>query len=150
MKVLDLRCALGHTFEGWFASEEDFVSQCEHSQVECPLCGDQTITKKLSAPRLSLAGKQVQSEPKQEVSLTNQESEAKATGAWLALARAVIANTTDVGDRFAQEARKMHYGETEERSIRGQATSQETQALLDEGIGVMPLVLPDFLKEPLQ
>ncbi|RFO98288.1 hypothetical protein DIC66_06155 [Rhodoferax lacus] len=54
MKVLDLQCAQNHTFEGWFASEDDFVSQCARALVQCPLCGDASVHKKLSAPRLNL------------------------------------------------------------------------------------------------
>ena len=69
--------------------------------------------------------------------------------AWLAMVRRVMAQTEDVGDRFASEARRMHYGETEERGIRGQATPQETAELLDEGIAVLPLALPQAAKEPL-
>lgn len=65
------------------------------------------------------------------------------------MARRVMAQTEDVGDRFASEARRMHYGETEERGIRGQATPQETAELLDEGIAVLPLALPQAAKEPL-
>ena len=64
--------------------------------------------------------------------------------------REVMANTENVGDRFADEARKMHYGEAEERGIRGQATRQQTESLLEEGIAVMPLPLPASLKETLQ
>ena len=70
--------------------------------------------------------------------------------AWLAVARQVIANTSDVGNRFAEEARKMHYQEVEPRGIRGTATLGETRALLEEGIEVLPLVLPEALKETLQ
>jgi hypothetical protein len=66
------------------------------------------------------------------------------------MVRHVMANTEDVGSRFAEEARKIHYGEREERNIRGQATREETEALLDEGIDVLPLPVPDALKEPLQ
>jgi hypothetical protein len=66
------------------------------------------------------------------------------------MVRHVMANTEDVGTRFAEEARKIHYGEREERNIRGQATREETEALLDEGIDVLPLPVPDALKEPLQ
>ena len=66
------------------------------------------------------------------------------------MVRHVMANTEDVGNRFAEEARKIHYGEREERNIRGQATREETEALLDEGIDVLPLPVPDALKEPLQ
>ena len=64
--------------------------------------------------------------------------------------REVLTQTEDVGERFAEEARRMHYGEVAERGIRGQATREQTEALLDEGIEVMPLLLPDALKEPLQ
>ena len=70
--------------------------------------------------------------------------------ALLKMVRHVVANTEDVGDGFAEEARKIHYGESEQRNIRGQATPQETAELMEEGIGVMPLPLPDVLKEPLQ
>jgi hypothetical protein len=66
------------------------------------------------------------------------------------MVRHVIANTEDVGDRFAEEARKIHYGERDERNIRGQATREETEALLDEGIDVLPLPVPESLRGPLQ
>ena len=149
MKVLDLQCGYGHTFEGWFASEEDFVAQCQRTLVQCPLCGDSSIVKKLSAPRLHLAGKREAPAEKQDAVLQRQNDSA-ITEAWMAVARHVVANSTDVGDQFAEEARKMHYGETEERSIRGKTTPQEARALVDEGINVMPLLLPEALKEPLQ
>jgi hypothetical protein len=68
----------------------------------------------------------------------------------LQLVRHVLDNTEDVGERFAEEARRIHYGETEERSIRGQASAEETEALLEEGIGVLPLPVPKGLKGPLQ
>jgi hypothetical protein len=70
--------------------------------------------------------------------------------AWMKMVRHVMANTEDVGNRFPEEARRMHYGETEERGIRGQASAQETQALIEEGIGVLPLPIPKVLKETLQ
>jgi hypothetical protein len=70
--------------------------------------------------------------------------------AWLQMARQIVNQTEDVGSRFAEEARKIHYGESEERGIRGQASREETEALLEEGIAVMPLPLPEGLKGPLQ
>lgn len=70
--------------------------------------------------------------------------------AWMKMVKHVIANTEDVGQNFAEEARKMHYGESEERNIRGQASMEETQDLLEEGIEVMPLPVPDALKGGLQ
>ncbi len=150
MKVLDLQCGNGHTFEGWFASEDDYQSQSQRSMVQCPLCGDHGVVKKLSAPRLSLTGAQAPSfETSVEVARPASPEQAMAK-AWMEVARHVIANTTDVGSRFAEEARKMHYGEAEERSIRGKTTPDEARALLDEGIEVMPLLLPQSLKEPLQ
>ncbi len=70
--------------------------------------------------------------------------------AWLKMVRHVMANTEDVGERFAEEARRIHHGESEERGIRGQASREETQALLEEGIGVLPLPIPKALKGPVQ
>jgi hypothetical protein len=149
MKVLDLQCVHGHAFEGWFACEEDFVAQCAESLVQCPLCGDSAVVKKLSAPRLNLGAKRPDPSVSQLPAVPVDSNEAL-TNAWLAVARQVVANTTDVGSRFAEEARKMHYGEKDERAIRGQASMQEARALMDEGIDVMPFLLPNVLKDPLQ
>ena len=153
MKVLDLQCAQGHGFEGWFASEEDFVAQKARSLVCCPLCGDADVLKKLSAPRLNLSSNrstQSQEEsPSTAVALAKPQS-AEQMAAWLELSRKLVANTTDVGDRFAEEARKIHYGEVPEHAIRGQATVKETRELIDEGIAVLPLLLPEGAKGNLQ
>ena len=160
MKVLDLQCQHHHSFEGWFASEDDFQSQNARSLVECPFCSDHHITKMLSAPRLNLSGA-LQSQSHSDNSSSEQtDSNAVATTtsssatlmpveaqqAWMHLVQHVLSNTEDVGGLFAEEARKMHYGEAEERGIRGHVTPQETQALLDEGIGVLPQPLPAALK----
>ncbi len=145
MKVLDLQCSHAHSFEGWFASEDDFRSQLERGLVECPLCGDAGIVKLLSAPRLNLGA--VREEPKQQVMSTG---DASLQTAWLKMVRHVLANTEDVGERFPEEARRIHYGETDERAIRGQASREETESLAEEGIAVMPLPIPASLKEPLQ
>ena len=134
MKVLDLQCSHGHVFEGWFASHEDYESQCERGLLTCPVCEDAQVNKMLSAPRLNLA----QTPPQQ------------MQAAMLKMVRHVMANTEDVGNRFAEEARKIHHGEAQERSIRGQASREETEALLDEGIDILPLPVPAGLKEPLQ
>jgi hypothetical protein len=149
MKVLDLQCALGHDFEGWFASEDDFQTQLQQFMVECPLCGDHAVVKKLSAPRLSLASHRADHGVQQDTQGPVPVEQALAT-AWMAMARKLIAETTDVGHRFAEEARKMHYGEVEERNIRGQTSTEEAKALLEEGIDVLPLILPQALKGPLQ
>ena len=146
MKVLDLQCAQHHVFEGWFGSEDEFQGQLARGLVECPLCGDTHVTKRLSAPRINL-GASAPAEPKQEVMAT---SDLAMQAKWLQMVRHVMANTEDVGENFAEEARRIHYGEVEERSIRGQASAQETAELLDEGIGVLPLPFPKGLKGPLQ
>lgn len=149
MKVLDLQCRHQHVFEGWFASEEDFVSQLERGLIECPVCGDSMVCKMLSAPRLNLgtARGEVASQP--EVS-ASPDVAPSFQDAWMEVARRIVAHTDDVGDRFAEEARKIHYGEVKERGIRGQASRAETQALVEEGIAVMSLPLPEALKGPLQ
>jgi len=158
MKVLNLQCDAQHGFEGWFASEEDYAGQVARGLLACPLCGSKSVTKLPSAPRLNLGAARSEdaaSSPptgpqgqKQDVVAGDAEQALQA--AWLQVARRIVAQTEDVGGRFAEEARKMHYGEAEERSIRGQASREETEALLDEGITIMPLPLPDALKGPLQ
>ncbi len=178
MKVLDLHCTHQHSFEGWFASEDDFQSQLAQGLVTCPICGDAGITKMLSAPRLNLSSARGEPESRnkpgvisdtpehnhQEVvpsapshvpaPLSPQEvaslAPAQLQAAWMQMVRHVVANTEDVGTQFSEEARKMHYGESEQRNIRGHATPEETEALLEEGIQVMPLPMPDALKGPLQ
>jgi hypothetical protein len=149
MKVLNLQCAHGHGFEGWFASNDAFDTQLAAGLVECPMCGDTTIVKMLSAPRLNLGNPkapQTANTPSQHELAEASSPEAR----WMRAVREVISKTEDVGERFADEARKMHYGETEERGIRGQATREQAEQLVDEGIAVMPLPLPAALKETLQ
>lgn len=148
MKVLDLQCSQQHSFEGWFGSEADFQDQLGRGLVECPLCGDVGISKMLSAPRLNL-GSAKEPAPQQHQQVVAAPDKTMQV-AWMKMVRHVIANTEDVGDRFPDEARRMHYGEAQERGIRGQASADETQALLEEGIGVLPLPIPKALKEPLQ
>lgn len=175
MKVLNLQCASMHTFEGWFGSEEDYQSQRESGLVACPMCANTEVRKLPSAPRLNLGAAEPRpskSTPPEEpasaagTSVTsasapaapNAEAVASSLAqvhpeaaemvqeAWMKMVKHVIANTEDVGQNFAEEARKMHYGESEERNIRGQASVEETKDLLEEGIEVMPLPVPDALK----
>ena len=178
MKVLDLQCQQQHSFEGWFGSEIDFQSQLAQGLVQCPLCGNADITKKLSAPRFSL-GKTLPPallnsvvgsyEPEVTERIASSELTVKRPlaqtvvnrsnlspevaahmqAAWVEIAKHIMANTEDVGSSFATEARKIHYGEADERSIRGQATQDETMELIEEGIDVLPLILPQSLKGPL-
>ena len=165
MKVLDLHCGHGHAFEGWFSSEDDFQTQWAGGLLECPLCGDKSVVKRPSAPRLNLSGASephraapgthaVGSEPSPQTASHDAHvaalPPAALQAAWMQVMRRVVAQTEDVGERFAEEARRIHYGETHERAIRGKATPEQTEALLDEGIEVMHLPLPDGFKSPLQ
>jgi hypothetical protein len=148
MKVLNLSCAHGHSFEGWFASDDDFQSQFERGLVECPLCSDKTITRLPTAPRLNVS-------KARDPALVSAESTNAAVpmtmqAAWLRAVQHVMAHTDDVGERFAEEARRIHYGEVDERAIRGRATLDEAQALQEEGIAVLALPVPAALKGPVQ
>ena len=142
MKVLNLACAHEHRFEGWFASDEDYASQCERGLVECPLCGDTTIARLPSAPRLNV------SKLREVVALPDADSQRQSH--WMRAVRQLMANTEDVGERFPEEARRIHYGEVEQRGIRGRASAEDTVALREEGIEVMALAVPEALKGPLQ
>ena len=149
MKVLNLHCGQGHVFEGWFAGEDDFQAQLGQGLLECPMCGTHEVRKALSAPRLNLGARAPASPP------SNEAAPAPAPGAalqaaWLSAARRIMAESEDVGARFAEEARRMHYGEASQRAIRGQASLEETAQLLDEGIAVVPLPLPAATKGTLQ
>ncbi len=150
MKVLDLKCAQQHVFEGWFASEDDFQSQRERGLVSCPLCGDASVDKQLSAPRLNLgAAPQTLPAPLPAPdAVPAMAGNPQLQAAMLKAMREAVAKTEDVGERFAQVARQMHYGEVEERGIRGRTSAKEAVELLEEGISVLPL--PAALKEPLQ
>lgn len=144
MKVLNLRCANGHGFEGWFGSDDEFLDQNGRAAIECPLCADRVITRLPSAPRLNLSGS------RDAPAAPQPPDAAPLQAAWMLAARKLMAQTEDVGERFPEEARRIHYGEIEHRGIRGQATPEQRDALRDEGIEVMALPLPAALKEPLQ
>jgi hypothetical protein len=146
MKVLNLRCANGHGFEGWFASDDDYMDQNGRGLVECPLCADRVISRLPSAPRLNLSGAR---EPAP-VPPAAEAKPADLQAAWLKAVRHMIETTEDVGQRFPEEARRIHYGETEHRAIRGQATPEERAALHEEGIEVVAIPVPGALKGPLQ
>ncbi len=148
MKVLNLRCANGHGFEGWFGSVDDFLDQNGRGLVECPLCADRAIVRLPSAPRLNISGAIEPAAPK--------PAETAATGLpelqtlWLKTVQQVLRRTEDVGERFPEEARRIHYGEIPHRGIRGHASPEERAALADEGIEVVPLPLPAALDGPIQ
>jgi hypothetical protein len=152
MKVLNLRCANGHGFEGWFTSEDDFLDQNGRGLLECPLCADKVVTRLPSAPRLNLSGARAP-EPKVPVAAQDPAQPAQPAdmqAAWLQAVRRLVAETDDVGERFPEEARRIHYGEVPHRGIRGQATPEQREALRDEGIETFALPLPAALKGPVQ
>jgi hypothetical protein len=147
MKVIDLRCQSGHRFEGWFASDDDFLEQNGRGLIDCPLCADKVIVRLPSAPRLNLSGAR---EPAPSATPVAADATTELQTRWMQMVRQVLHNTEDVGEKFAEEARRIHYGETPQRGIRGQASADEREALRDEGIEVMPLPIPAGLKDTLQ
>lgn len=145
MKVYNLSCATGHRFEGWFSSEQDFQTQSDERRIECPFCESGDVSRLPSAPRLNLSS--AANKPEE----NNAELvKAQAQAAVMDILRKVIANTEDVGERFVEEARRIHYQEAPERAIRGVASPADCEALADEGIEVVSLPIPAAFKQPLQ
>ena len=158
MKVLDLRCGAGHGFEGWFASEEDYGSQRERGLLDCPLCGNADVTRLPSAPRLNLSGASspghahapARERAPGDAPATSVAAGGEAAQRFMDAVGELLANTEDVGSRFAEEARRIHYGESESKAIRGQTTPEERESLADEGIEVFTLPSPIPPKSSLQ
>lgn len=140
MIVFDLLCAGGHRFEGWFASAEDFTSQNERRLVACPSCGSAHVERVPSATRANLGARapKVEKTPEME----GKDAFAIAQILYSRMLDELLANSEDVGKQFPEEARRIHYNEVPARSIRGQATDQEHDELVDEGIPVARLPLP--------
>ena len=135
----ELSCDNGHAFEGWFGSADDFDRQQTMALVSCPSCGSTHVAKRLMAPSLSTARKK---EHRQE--LVMQAGQKEMVSRLKEIVSTIRANSEDVGERFPEEARKIHYGEAEQRGLIGQATLDEVRDLLEEGVEIAPLpVLPD-------
>lgn len=134
-----LSCDNGHGFEAWFSSSEDYDRQRGMQLVSCPVCNSVDISKSLMAPSVATARK------KEEVrTLALEAAQREAVRKLREIVTEIRSNAEDVGERFADEARKIHYGEAEMRGIIGQASGDQVQALMEEGIEVAPLpVLPD-------
>ncbi|MCD8514723.1 MAG: DUF1178 family protein [Burkholderiaceae bacterium] len=143
MKVLDLACEHGHVFEGWFGSEDDYADQQARGLLQCPVCESTVVHKQLSAPRLNLASS------REAVPVASGLSDDQ-QAVLLRAMRELVQSTEDVGERFAEEARRIHQGESTQRAIRGRASMAEAAELLEEGIGVLPLPNLPALKETLQ
>lgn len=153
-----LACERSHEFESWFPSSAAYDEQVERSLVGCPVCGSTNITKQLMRPSIArrdlghqrtvenhaeetpaqLPAVVDTPEPAPPVALLS-EREHQLRAMLREIREHVTKNAEDVGDRFVDEARRMHYGETEHRSIYGEATIDEAKALIEEGVEVQPL-----------
>ncbi|MDO5101321.1 MAG: DUF1178 family protein [Lautropia sp.] len=154
MKVFNLCCEREHQFEGWFSSADDFEQQQERQLIECPLCGSHQVRKLLSAPRLNLVhGRSSEAAPVDAPTAKGGDDEGQMREVQARMMqglRKLIEETEDVGDRFAEEARRIHFNEAPARAIRGTASPEETESLRDEGIEVLTVPLPVALKGTLQ
>jgi hypothetical protein len=129
----DLQCAKGHAFDAWFRDSKAFDTQVKKAAVTCPICGTSKVEKQLMTP--GIGAKSNQPSDVQVAELMERMREMR---------RKVEAEADYVGDRFAEEARRIHYEESEMRAIYGEATFDEAKALLEEGISVAPLpTLPE-------
>ncbi len=140
MIVFNLACEADHRFEGWFASAEDFDAQGRRSLLSCPVCGSSDVRKQLSAPRLNLSsigGNEEASQERKDVAMVGPDH-----AQLVAMLRKVIESTEDVGQKFPEEARRIHYKEVPARPIRGLASRDEAKALSEEGIEVAHLPFP--------
>lgn len=147
MIVYDLSCTDGHRFEGWFGSSADFEDQRARGLLACPHCGSGDVAKAPMAPAVPAKGNTRQdvlpSETSRPMANSPMPPEMQKALATLAKAQAeALKNSTWVGDKFAEETRKMHYGERDEAAIHGQATLAEAKALIEEGVPVAPLPFP--------
>ena len=146
MIIFELGCAHGHRFEGWFASGEEFGRQQERSLVTCPVCDDAHIERVPSARVSVTKGAARDNAPPAEAAEERGPPAEAALGLpaeAIAKLREIVRNTENVGRRFPEEARKIHYQEIAPRAIRGQASRDEAKALTDEGIEFASL--PPFL-----
>jgi len=152
----NLRCDRGHAFESWFQSSSAYDSQIKRKLVSCPNCGSAKVEKAIMAPQIGKKGRARAAEPTAEAatSASTEVSSGSATPLMMAqeaelrakikeLRDHVTKNADNVGEKFPDEARKMHYGDIEHRPIYGEASPDEARSLIDEGIEVSPLpVLP--------
>jgi hypothetical protein len=132
-----LSCKDDHTFEAWFRNSEDFENQKKRKLVTCPQCGSHEVEKALMAPAIS-RGKSTR------MTLAANEQQRRAMAQLRSLVEKIRANAEYVGDRFAEEARRIHFGEVEPRGIYGEATTEEARSLAEDGVDFLPLpVFPE-------
>ncbi len=145
MIVFDLSCSQGHRFEGWFGSSDDFAEQKAGGLIECPTCGCDEVGKAPMAPSVPAKGnaRAESSDETRQMTTGDMPSAVRKALEGLAKAQAkALETSTWVGDRFAEKAREMHYGETDEAPIHGRATRDQAEELSAEGIAVAPLLVP--------
>ncbi|MBN9251308.1 MAG: hypothetical protein BGO03_02045 [Mesorhizobium sp. 61-13] len=133
-----LICDSEHEFEAWFRSSDDFETQKKRGFVDCPSCGSRKVEKALMAPAVSTARKQ------EKVALAMGEEQRRMMTQMKAIAEKIRSNADYVGDKFAEEARKIHFGEADQRGIYGEATLEEAKSLAEDGVDFMPVpVFPE-------
>ncbi len=133
-----LSCDHDHEFEAWFRSNDDFDTQQKRGLVDCPSCGSKKVGKALMAPAVSTGRSQ------EKIALAMGEEQRRAVAQLKAMSEKIKEGADYVGDSFAAEARKIHFGETEQRGIYGEATVEEARSLAEDGIEFMPIpVFPD-------
>lgn len=147
MIVFDLSCDMAHGFEGWFHSSEDFHDQRERGLLTCPLCGSDAVAKAPMAPAVpAKSNRELTAVARGKgPALSNRSLPPGVIEAYKALAAAqakALRKSEWVGDRFAEQVRSMHYGEAEEKPVHGRATRDDAASLVEEGIAVVPLLVP--------
>ncbi len=139
----DLECVQGHTFDGWFSNSASFDQQADAGVVECPVCGTSDVHKALMAPGIPAKSNKT-TEPQPVMQNAPDTPAAELSQMIRKLRKHVEDNSEYVGPRFAEEARKIHYEESEARGIYGEASLDEARELNEEGIDVQPLpILPE-------
>lgn len=128
-----LVCESAHDFEAWFRNSDDFDKQKKRGLVECPECGSHKVSKALMAPSVST------SRGREKIALAMGKEQKKAMAALKELSKKMLDGAENVGDKFAEEARKIHFGETEARGIYGEATPEEAADLVEDGVSFMPI-----------
>lgn len=141
MIVFDLKCTAGHVFETWFGSTADYESQQQRGLVECPLCGDKRVEKAVMAPAVSPKGNR-SATASVDAAGGDPERIKSIMQAMAKIQREVEKSADYVGERFADEARAMHLGETPQRGIYGEADATQVRSLLEDGVPVAPLPFP--------
>lgn len=146
MIVFDLRCKDGHRFEGWFASAEDFESQKARGLLSCPACGAAAIERMPSATRFNTGAEAPKppkpAQPQKTPDMEGKDPFAVAQMLYSRMLDEILTKTEDVGTEFPTEARKIYYSQAPGRAIRGQATKEEHDSLVDEGIPVARFPVP--------